>query len=281
MPFCSSCGSMVEGTFCPRCGAALGAVQSAPAGQDALVHPNERVYFVLCLAASILAYLILVVTIVGILYVLLGGLVVLIATGLFLGRIRANGIRVSERQFPEVYVRAVQLAQAMNLRYVPDIYVLQAGGLLNAFAARLLGRHFVILYSDVLELAYDKGEEALGFVIAHELAHIKRGHLLKRVWLLPGLLVPFLGKAYMRACEYTCDRFGAAYQPGGAVAGLLVLAAGKKLYGRVNVEEYQAQAHTETGFFVWLSEIVSTHPNLTKRVRAIGPARSFQASLGA
>lgn len=30
MPFCASCGSPVEGKFCPKCGAAVGGAQSAP-----------------------------------------------------------------------------------------------------------------------------------------------------------------------------------------------------------------------------------------------------------
>jgi uncharacterized membrane protein len=30
MPFCASCGSLVEGKFCPKCGAAAGGSQSAP-----------------------------------------------------------------------------------------------------------------------------------------------------------------------------------------------------------------------------------------------------------
>ena len=109
----------------------------------------------------------------------------------------------------------------MELNPVPAIYVLQAGGLLNAFATRFLGRSFVVIYSDVLELAYMKGEAELAFVICHELAHIKRKHLAWRWFLYPSMLIPFLGAAYSRACEYTCDRFGAHYRPDGALGGFL------------------------------------------------------------
>ena len=108
--------------------------------------------------------------------------------------------------------------------------MIQAGGLLNAFATRFFGRDFVVIYSDVLELAYSEGDAELAFVICHELAHIKRKHLTRRLLLYPSMLIPFLGAAYSRACEYTCDRFGAHYQPDGALGGLLVLAAGKMLY---------------------------------------------------
>jgi Zn-dependent protease with chaperone function len=63
--------------------------------------------------------------------------------GLFIGSIRGNGIRVSDRQFPEVYRLAQHLAGQMGLNPVPAIYVLQAGGLLNAFATQLASANIV------------------------------------------------------------------------------------------------------------------------------------------
>jgi len=236
---------------------------------ESLVHPRERVYFGICLALSLLIYLALVVSVIGILYIIIGLMVGVLAQGLFVGSLRGNGVRVSERQFPEVHRVAQQLAQDMGLNPCPAIYVLQAGGLLNAFATRFLGRNFVVIYSDVLELAYDQGEEALAFVMCHELAHVKRRHLTWRWLLYPAMLFPFLGSAYSRACEYTCDRFGAHYQPKGAVPGLLVLAAGKRLYRNVSGRDFANQVETERGFWIWFAEILSTHPNLPKRVRAL------------
>ncbi|HEX2998926.1 MAG TPA: M48 family metalloprotease, partial [Armatimonadota bacterium] len=80
---------------------------------------------------------------------------------------------------------------------------------------------------------------------------------------------PFLGSAYSRACEYTCDSIGAHLVPRGAVDGLLVLAAGKRLYDKVNVNQFAGQTVSERGFFVWLAEVFSTHPPLAARVRAV------------
>lgn len=232
-----------------------------------LVYPRERTYFALCTVISVLLYIALAVTVVGIFYILLAAVMVLFINGIYIGTIRTNAVKVSARQFPEVYVKAQELAQKMEME-LPDIYVLQAGGSLNAMATRFLGRDFMIIFSDVLEMAYEEGEAALTFVIAHELAHIKRKHLSMRWLIYPGLLIPFLGTAYMRACEYTCDRFGANYVPEGAVKGLLVLAAGKQLYRKMDVAAFVQQTETEKGFFVWLAEVVATHPPLAERVRA-------------
>jgi len=87
-------------------------------------------------------------------------------------------------------------------------------------------RDYVIIYTDVLELAYSFGESELAFVISHELAHIQCGHL-KRKWIdFPAKLVPFLGQALSRAREYTCDRIAQELVPEGASMGLVALSAG-------------------------------------------------------
>jgi Zn-dependent protease with chaperone function len=91
------------------------------------------------------------------------------------------------------------------------------------------------------------------------------------------MIFPFLGSAYSRACEYTCDRYGNALEPEGGVDGLLVLAAGRDLYSQVNATEYMKQRETESGFFVQYAEIISTHPNLPKRVAALNAVRQRES----
>lgn len=192
--------------------------------------------------------------------------------GMMVGNIRANGIKVGPRQFPELHRLVTEHARRIGMKAAPDAFVLQGGGTLNAFATKFFGRRFVVLYSDVLELAYAQGEAAVGFIVAHELGHHHRGHLNLRWLLFPSRIVPYLGAAYSRACEYTCDRYGAFCQPDGAYPGLLVLAAGKVLYGRVNVVEYMKQAETEKGYWVKRVEQMSTHPTLPKRLAALSKA---------
>jgi Zn-dependent protease with chaperone function len=251
----------------------------APAGTSPrqLVSPRERPLYGLLLSVSLVVYGGLVaaaltnpgVATTIVTYALIFWLLGLLAHGLALGRIRGNAVRVSERQFPLVQRLAVAHARKLGLNQVPSIYVIQSGGLLNAFATRFLGRDFVILYSDVLELALTRGEAAVGFIVGHELAHVARGHLKYRWLTAPGRVFPYLGAAYSRACEYTCDRLGAFCQPDGAISGLLVLAAGKQLHAHVDVREYAAQALSEQGFWVRRAELMSSHPLLPKRVAAL------------
>jgi len=254
-----------------------------PVYVDTLVSPKEKIYFFICVLISIAVYIALAMIIVSgnpvagpiIFYTVLivGGY--FIVHGVMLGQIRGNGVRVSERQFPELMAIARQQSRRLDME-VPDVFVLQSGGILNAFATRFLGRNFVILYSDVLALATQKGEKAVSFVLGHELGHIKRRHMTRRALLYPAMVFPFLGSAYSRACEYTCDRIGNALEPEGSVDGLLVLAAGRDLYSHVDAEAYAEQRRTESGFFVRLAEILATHPNLTKRVAVLGGSRPRQ-----
>jgi Zn-dependent protease with chaperone function len=152
---------------------------------------------------------------------------------------------------------------------VPEVYIVQEGGILNAFATRFLGRNFVVIYSDILELAYESGEAEVAFVLAHELAHLKLGHLWKRALIYPALIVPFLPQAYSRACEYSCDAIGNALRSDGSVGGLLALAAGKRLYRSVDAAAFAEQGAQPDDLWVWLAEHVATHPNLPKRLRTV------------
>jgi Zn-dependent protease with chaperone function len=248
---------------------------------ESLIHPKERFYFAVCVVISLVVYIALTLTILNggpvagtlILYLVLGIIIFFIAHGLHIGHVRGNGVRVSSKQFPELNALADQHSRRLGLDETPAIFVLQSGGVLNAFATKFLGRNFVILNSDVLALATQKGEKAVSFVLGHELGHVRRHHMTVRTFLYPAMVFPFLAGAYSRACEYTCDRFGNALEPEGGVDGLLVLAAGRDLYTQVNAAAFSAQRETESGFFVRFAEILSTHPNLPKRVAALNAVR--------
>ncbi|MBB6215986.1 Zn-dependent protease with chaperone function [Anaerosolibacter carboniphilus] len=236
-----------------------------------LIHKNEKTYFVVALIVSIIGYLALLISIAGI-FILLGLAVSsLFLHGLMMAQIRINGVRLSDKQFPEVFQKVRELCDRMEMNVVPDVYVIESGGALNAFASRFFGKNMVVLYSDVFDLINSADDEELSFVITHELAHIKRNHLKKQLFILPAMWIPFLGEAYSRACEYTCDRMAAYYTNNAEASmnGLTMLGIGKSLFKKVNRREYLLQSSEEKGFFVWLAEKISTHPPLPKRIDEI------------
>jgi Zn-dependent protease with chaperone function len=199
------------------------------------------------------------------------GIFRLITGTLLMGYLKGNAIKLSHTQLPDAYEILEAQAKKLELKTIPDAYLLQHHGLLNAFATKILRRDYVVIFSDVLEVAYQEGKDAVAFIIGHELGHIKQGHtsFFRTTFILPGKFLPFLGKAYSRACEYTCDNIGYALAPHGASMGILVLAAGKKLYKKINLQEILIKSKYEKSFAVTFFEIFSTHPVLTKRLANI------------
>src|SRR2546430_4182750 len=131
-------------------------------------------------------------------YVVLFALAAFLTHAVGIGRIRGNGVLVSERQFPLLQQLVTAHGQRLGLTSPPTVYVLESGGVLNAFATKLLGRKLVIVNADVLALAVRRGQAAVSFIVGHELGHHWRGHLRWKL-IAPARVVPYLGAAYSRA----------------------------------------------------------------------------------
>ncbi|KIL51828.1 M48 family metallopeptidase [Jeotgalibacillus soli] len=239
---------------------------------SSLTSERETLYFVLAAIFSGIIYIIALISIIGIGIALALLVVLLYVNALMLGSIRGNGVRINEQQFPDVYERVIELSNKMGLKNVPEVFVVHSEGALNAFATRFFGRNMVVIYSEVFELARQEGKDELDFIIAHELSHIKRRHVWKNILIMPAQFIPFLSQAYSRACEYTCDREAAYIIQNGPAAkrALTILGIGKVLYREVNEDAYLQQIQTESNGAVWLSEVLSTHPRLPKRIQAVG-----------
>jgi Zn-dependent protease with chaperone function len=180
---------------------------------------------------------------------------------------KGNGICVSETQFPGIFEIYCDMAKNLGLKKIPPLFILQQGGLLNAFAIRLSGKNYIAIYSDIFSL-YKSDIEAVKFVLAHELGHIKRKHNQKRFWTFPSSIIPFLTPAYSRACEYTCDNIGGSFIPDetGRLNGLLLLAGGKDIYKEIDINNYLETAKQNRSFAVNFINMFISHPYLPKRI---------------
>ena len=233
---------------------------------------SERPLQLLVWLAAIGLWIALAVSIVGIAYVALLGIFFFVAHLMFIAHLRGNSVRLGPEQMPELYARVAALAERIGMRRVPDTYVVQAGGALNALATKFLRANFIVLFSDLLEACGDN-TDARDFIIAHELGHLHAGHLRLRWLLLPGLFIPFLGTAYSRACEYTCDRYGLAASSNGdrALDGLCILAAGGEHGPKVNRRALVAQRSDMNTVFMKIGHWLSTHPPIAHRLAALRP----------
>jgi Zn-dependent protease with chaperone function len=239
-----------------------------------LIYKNENLIYGICLIVSILTAVYLLVSIIGVLILVVFGLISLFSHAISMTHIQVNGVRIKENQFPKLYKKAVDLCEKMEITKVPEVYVVESGGMLNAFATKVLGlfgKNIVVLYSDFVDISFDSNGHEIDFVIAHELSHIKRNHITKSLLIFPAMWIPFLGVSFTRMAEYTCDRMAAYYtnRPHDAINGLLILAAGKQLYKNVNIQAFMEQYNDKRGILVTLMEMLSTHPSLPKRIHEI------------
>ena len=259
-----------------------------------LRHPAEIPLFIVCLLISIFIYIALMMAPIlypediGVQYILIVPAAIIFlsfVSGQTYGAMLANAVKLSEKQFPELYEIIIRLSHELKLEEVPEAFMIQEGGEINAFATRLyFRRNYVVFYANVVEVAYKEGDLAsLEFIVAHELGHIKAGHvsLLYNLSIFPIAFVPvlkdILWTALSRAREYTSDRIAINVAPSGK-RGLIVLSAGEHLYKNVNYEEYLKTARASEGFWIWTTNLFSTHPALIRRVRAVnegGPGRIF------
>jgi len=219
------------------------------------------------------AWLMLTITIIGLVYALMIGVFFWVGHLAFITHLRGSAVRLGPQQFPDLHQRVTELSRSAGLNEPPVAYVMEASGTLNALATRFLRTNFIVLFSDLLDACGDN-DDARDFIIAHELGHVHAGHLRWRWLLLPGLFVPFLGSAYSRACEYTCDRYGfsLARDRQRALRGLAILAAGGRRGAELNLSALAAQRNDLDTALMRIGAWLSTHPPLCERLTVLEPA---------
>ncbi|MDX1754547.1 MAG: M48 family metalloprotease [Marinobacter sp.] len=233
-----------------------------------LVYKNEKPLFTIAAVLSGVFWLALLIGTFGVLlvYLLLGYLFFLFAHSAFISHLKGSGVRISEDQYPDLHAKLVAGCQRVGLKEVPEAYLLRAD-FFNALATRFRGRHFVVLFTDVVDALEDR-PGAIDFYIGHELGHIHRKHLLWRTFLMPASILPVLGTALRRAEEYTCDRYGVAccQSEDDIKAAIAAIAAGDTRWKTLNVNAYLRQAEASNGFWMSFNELTADYPWLTKRM---------------
>jgi Zn-dependent protease with chaperone function len=182
-------------------------------------------------------------------------------------RIRYTGsnLRVNADNFSEIHEMVRCACEVLHLPNLPDVYI-QADGSLNAFTAGV-EKPLLVLNSGCIDSLSD---DELFFVIAHELGHIKSGHVLyyQIAEFLPvigeiigaatfgigglfsmGLEVALLN--WQRMSEFTADRAGllACQDAEPAIRAMMKIAGlPQKFFGSINTEDFIAQAREFSGF---------------------------------
>jgi Zn-dependent protease with chaperone function len=196
---------------------------------------------------------------------------------------QANAVRVSEKQFPEVHRRYVEVLATMDAAEHYPLFVSQTP-IVNA-GAYGMEHPFIVLNSGAIRLLDD---EELTFLLGHEVGHVMSGHVLYRTMLvlllqLANLGYPIVGLAaravlvglleWYRKSELSSDRAGllACQDPNVALRTSMRLAGGGR-DDEMDLNEFLAQAdeYRQSGdvadsVFKVLNLLGTTHPFHTLR----------------
>ena len=211
------------------------------------------------------------------LQLLIIGLVVIIAfpfgINLYYAKYRSRAIKITENNFPEIYKSIDEYSYILGFKKAPEAFLIQQNGVMNAFSAFIVRKQYIEIDSDLFEIAYREYNdlESINFIIAHELAHIKYKHATfsYNLFILFSTLIPIIGTTASRAREYSCDRLAQKVTGNSGVQAMFSLFAGKHLYKKIDVYDYLENSKDIRGFFVWCNNLMSTHPILPKRIRAL------------
>lgn len=200
-------------------------------------------------------------------------IIVYLALYYLYAKVRSMGLRITEHNFPEVYELIGEYARRLDMKQVPKAYVLQSNGVLNAFSSFLFRRQWIEINAEIFEVAYREFHDmdALGFVIAHEMAHIYYGHATLHyhlpIWFSNS--IPLIGAIASRAREYSADRLAQKVAGSDGVEAMFMLMVDRHLYKMVDREDYLQEAAKQKGFFLWLVNLLADHPVLCKRILAL------------
>jgi Zn-dependent protease with chaperone function len=193
-------------------------------------------------------------------------------------------LRVTPDSFSDLHELLLQACSTLDLPNVPELYVGGTG--LNAFTA-CVERPLIMLYAGAVDALTT---EELLFVIAHEIGHIKSGHVL---YYQIAEFIPIIGQIigtatlgfgewlsaplqlallhWQRMSEFTADRAGLlACQDADVTIRTMMKLAGlpQKYFKDVNTQDFIEQAREFQSMegeklnmiAKWLSTMGATHP---------------------
>ena len=233
-----------------------------------LIYPHERSLFRIAVVLATIVWLLLIVGTIGIALIYIGLFflfAVFVQSG-FISHLRGSGVRVTAEQYPDLHEQLLHCCRVTGVTTVPEMYLLRTD-FFNALATRFLRRHYVVLFTDVVD-ALENRPGAVNFYIGHELGHIHREHIRWGWVFAPVLWLPLFGSAYRRAEEYTCDRYGNACceSTEDAVAAMSAIVAGNSRWPTFNTQAYLKQVAETGGFWMSFNELTAEYPWLSKRM---------------
>src|SRR6202044_3984839 len=168
----------------------------------------------------------------------------------------ASAVRVSDRQFPQIYEMLRDGAYVLDMDKLPELFITQ-DPTVNAME---LGTNdpFIVINTGMVDLL---DAEELRFIVGHELGHVLSGHAVYRTMLynlialsqrIAWMPIGYIGlraiiwglEEWFRKSELSCDRAGllAGQDVDAGRRALMKLAGGAQL-SELNPDAFREQAH--------------------------------------
>lgn len=128
-----------------------------------------------------------------------------------LAELERNSVRVSEKQFGEIYSLFLEAAERLS---IPDtelpLLFIKRDDSWNSFSMNLCGKKVVVLHSGLLDtLEWKKDPKRLLWITGHELGHHILGHIsFFQKFLRAGAWFPWAYFWFRREMEFSADRCG-------------------------------------------------------------------------
>lgn len=240
--------------------------------------PNE--YATLALGIAITSILIIFFTSITVGIFLLIAIIIVLMYYWQVCKYFVSNVRITEKQFPELYSYAVLAASNLDMP-LPPVFISYSPQI-NANAAGFFGKFGVVINSATLE---SLSPAELIFIIGHEFAHIKCGHT---TWLTitqplqnasGGVNIPivsnllgYIFSPWAVTSEYTADRGGliASGDLGAAIHVMAIFAVGPEYAKKIDFEQFHQQTDKLTkNAIVMISEYMGDHPYNVNRAKAL------------
>jgi hypothetical protein len=187
--------------------------------------------------------------------------------------VRGNSVRLSERQFPEVYAVLKGHCRRLGMTKIPELFI--TGSSIQPYSQTFSSwrENYIVLHQIVFDIDDRKTMDVVSFLLAHELGAIRLNQ--RAVWnemLLTYISsIKWFRNPLERVRTYSRDRYGAALSPTG-FRGLLINAVGRRLMDHVNIEEYFAQERKYGSIWAWMNVFFDPKPQVFVRLRKLHDA---------
>jgi hypothetical protein len=188
--------------------------------------------------------------------------------------IRGSSVRLSERQFPEIYAILEAHCKRLGMTKLPELFL--TGSTIQPYSQTFSSwrENYIVLHQVLMDIDDRKTLDVVSFVIAHELGAIRlRQTAIWNEMLLTYLSsIKWLRTPLERARFYSRDRYGAALSPTG-FRGLLVNAVGRRLMDHVDIDDYTEQMRNYGGIWSGVNVLFERKPQVfvrLQRLRAAG-----------